>query len=85
MAKKKKKIKAGDKVLVHWLDIQESVAHEPIRARPAPIQTLGYFIEWKGTGKERTLVISYSFDKEQNEYLGWCAFPAGCVIGVEPA
>ena len=74
--------KAGDQVLVEWLDILENPTGAAKESRPARLCSLAYFVAWRGKGKERQLVTTNCFDLDTGESYGCCSYPAGCVVSV---
>ena len=78
-----KKPKTGDRVVVTWLDIQADPIGEVEDADVWCAETEGRFVCWKKGKYGKVLVLSDTRGRDDKEFYGTTAFPAGAVVKVE--
>ena len=78
------KLKRGDRLLITWWDIVSDAIGDVKDAEPALCITLGFFWEYKGRGRSRSMVTALTlFPRESNEPRGWDVYPVGCLEKIE--
>jgi hypothetical protein len=84
MSRKFPKLNKGDPLMITWWDIVSDAIGDVKDAEPALCQTMGFFEQYKGRGKSRSLVTALTlFPKETGEVRGWDVYPVGCIERIE--
>ena len=77
-------LKIGARVRLHWVDITEKTTEEPNEVSPTLLWTEGRFLGLERDKKRGYFVrLGNTYDEDNEEWFGACAFPLGCVRGVE--
>jgi hypothetical protein len=84
MSRKFPKLNKGDPLRITWWDIVSDAIGDVKDAEPALCQTMGFFEQYKGRGKSRSLVAALTlFPNEAGEVRGWDVYPVGCIERIE--
>jgi hypothetical protein len=79
-----RKIREGTRVRLHWVDIHEKNTADPPDVAPATMWTEGRFLGLTKDNDHGYFVrLSNTYDEDNEEWYGACAFPLGCIRGVE--
>jgi hypothetical protein len=78
--------KRGDRIELVWLDISEDSIGDPEAARCIPRVSIAYYWEQKQLDyeglKADIIVTCNTLDPDGSHQQGWCAYPAGAILGM---
>lgn len=73
----------GDLVKITWLDIIEDPGGDPETCKLAERTSFGLWWADEIRAGRETIITTTTIDRDSSHQSGYCAYPKGCVVGVE--
>lgn len=74
------KLRQGDVISVHWVDIYEDSVGDPGKAELAPRFSVGLYWGARKSHGIESLVTTTTLDVEDSNQQGYCIYPLSCVL-----